>query len=47
VVQPGESLYDIAEENGLSVGEIGRLNPDLRDPESIWTGEVINLGYGV
>lgn len=42
VVQPGDTLTVIADETGVSIEEIERLNPDL-DPNALQTGERLKL----
>ena len=42
VVQPGDTLTVIADETGVSIEEIERLNPDV-DPNALQTGERLKL----
>lgn len=42
VIQPNDSLLAIAEEFGLTVEEIQRLNPDV-DPQALVTGQELKL----
>jgi len=41
-VQSGDSLSTIAEETGVSVGALQRLNPDV-DPQALIEGQVLKL----
>lgn len=43
VVQQGETPYNIATTNGLSVDELIALNPELADPTGLQIGQVIKL----
>ena len=42
VVEPGDTVSGIAEETGVSVDALLRLNPDL-DPQTLNSGETIKL----
>ena len=43
VVQPGDTIYEIGRRFGYTVDQIVALNPDLKDPNLIYPGEVLEL----
>jgi len=43
VVQPGDTIYEIGRRFGFTVDEIVAVNPDLKDPNLIYPGEVLEL----
>ncbi|SDC51516.1 MULTISPECIES: LysM peptidoglycan-binding domain-containing protein [unclassified Candidatus Frackibacter] len=43
VVQPGETLFLIAQKYGTTVANLLRVNPDIEDPDEIEAGMIINL----
>ncbi|SJZ31544.1 LysM peptidoglycan-binding domain-containing protein [Selenihalanaerobacter shriftii] len=43
VVQPGETLFVLAQKYNTTVRTLLRLNPDIEDPDEIQAGMVINL----
>jgi LysM repeat protein len=45
VVAPGETLYSIARQNGVSVRVLQTLNA-IADPETIWAGRVLQVPVG-
>ncbi|POB11428.1 LysM peptidoglycan-binding domain-containing protein [Sulfobacillus sp. hq2] len=42
-VQEGNNLYDIALSHGLTLAQIEKLNPQLRNPNLIYPGEEVNV----
>lgn len=46
IVQPGDSLYSIARRFGISLDALIAANPQLRDPDRLSVGQVINLPGG-
>jgi LysM repeat protein len=42
-VQPGDTLGDIAAQNGTTVSEIVKANPQISDPNNIYVGQKIKL----
>ncbi|WP_175955279.1 S8 family serine peptidase [Burkholderia sp. BCC0405] len=42
VVQPGDTLWGLAQRNGSSVADYLKVNPQITDPSNIWTGQIIN-----
>jgi len=42
-VQPGDTLYRIAEEYETTVQELLRVNPQVTDPNRLITGQVLNI----
>ncbi|WP_423383702.1 S8 family serine peptidase [Burkholderia sp. LMG 32019] len=42
VVQPGDTLWGLAQKNGSSVSDYLKVNPQITDPSNIWAGQVIN-----
>lgn len=43
VVRPGDTLYKIAQANGISVSELVRMN-SISDPSQLRVGQVLNMG---
>ena len=43
IVREGETLFDIAYIEGISIESLVRLNPDIRRPDSLVTGEKVRL----
>ncbi|ADG82559.1 LysM peptidoglycan-binding domain-containing protein [Thermincola potens] len=41
VVKPGDTLYIIAQRFGVTVADILAVNPQIRDPNLIFPGQVI------
>jgi hypothetical protein len=44
VVQHGDTLSNIADKHGISLSQIEALNPQLKDPNLIYAGQVVNVG---
>lgn len=44
IVQPGDSLYDIAMQNNITVNQLMDLNPRISDPNRIYVGERLEVG---
>ncbi len=42
-VQPGDTLYEIAIANGLTLPQVVAANPQIENPDMIQVGDVINL----
>jgi hypothetical protein len=46
VVVPGDTLWDISIANGISLGDVIRANPDIKNPDLIYPGDNVVLpGY--
>jgi len=45
-VVPGDTMWDIAQANGMSLGELVALNPQIENPRLIRPGQKINLKPG-
>lgn len=45
-VQSGDTMYNIASENNMSLGELVDLNPQINDPNVISIGEHVNTDGG-
>jgi spore coat assembly protein SafA len=45
-VQPGDNMWAIAQANGISLGQLEAMNPQIRDPELIIPGQQINIPGG-
>lgn len=43
VVQPGDTLFRIARRFGVTVQAILTINPEIRDPNVIFVGQIINI----
>ena len=43
-VRAGDTMWAIARRNGLALEELVALNPQIRNPNRIYVGDVINLG---
>ncbi|HUW66274.1 MAG TPA: LysM domain-containing protein [Spirochaetia bacterium] len=43
VVQPGDTIYEIGRRFGYTVDQIVAANPNLKDPNLIYPGEVLEL----
>jgi LysM repeat protein len=43
-VVPGDTLSGIAAANGMSTSQIEALNPQIKDPDLIHPGQIVNLG---
>jgi len=43
IVQPGDTMYQIASRFGVSLEHLIRANPQIRNPESIFPGEIIYI----
>ena len=43
-VKAGDTMWAIAGRNGLTLEELVALNPQIRNPNRIYVGDVINLG---
>ncbi len=44
-VRPGDTLWEISRQTGTTVAELVRLNPQIENPNLIYPGQVINLGW--
>jgi lysozyme len=44
VVRPGDTLSGIAASHGLTLQQIEQLNPQIKNPNTIYPGQVIHLG---
>jgi LysM repeat protein len=47
VVQPGDTLGEIAAANNVTLDELLAVNPQITDPDVIFVGETINIPSGV
>jgi murein DD-endopeptidase MepM/ murein hydrolase activator NlpD len=45
-VKPGDTLSKIAQRNGLSLAQLLQANPQIKDPNRINVGDVVNLPNG-
>lgn len=45
-IQQGDSLFNIATKNGLTLQQLIAANPSITDPTSILPGQVINIPAG-
>ncbi|WP_086983753.1 LysM peptidoglycan-binding domain-containing protein [Vibrio aphrogenes] len=43
VIKENDTLYRIAQENGMSLDELLQLNADIKNPNSLLIGQKINL----
>ena len=43
VVKPGDTLSKIAKQNGVSLAQLLRANPQIKDPNRVSVGAVLNL----
>ncbi|EGL81348.1 cell wall hydrolase SleB [Caldalkalibacillus thermarum TA2.A1] len=43
MIQPGDTLSELAQKFGLSVDDILKLNPNIKDPDLIYAGDSLNL----
>ena len=43
-VKKGDTMWNIAQENGMALGELVALNPHIKNPDLIHPGEKVNLG---
>ncbi|MGI6631979.1 MAG: LysM peptidoglycan-binding domain-containing protein [Bacillota bacterium] len=43
VVQPGDTMFLIAQKHGVSLDALIRANPQIRNPELIFPGEVVHV----
>ncbi|WP_105903188.1 LysM peptidoglycan-binding domain-containing protein [Vibrio gangliei] len=43
VIKENDTLYRIAQDNGMSVDELLQLNPDIKNPNALLIGQKINL----
>lgn len=43
-VQPGDSLYNIAMQYNITVGNLLNLNPRISNPNKIYAGERLEVG---
>lgn len=43
-VVPGDTMWDIAQANGMSLAELVELNPQIENPRVIRPGQKINIG---
>ena len=43
LIQRGDTLSAIARQNGVTVAELMRLNPQIKDPDKIFVGATLNL----
>ena len=44
LLKRGDTLFSIARENNLSVEELLKLNPQIKNPDMIYAGDEINIG---
>lgn len=44
LLKRGDTLFSIAEDNNLSVSELLKMNPQIKNPDSIYAGDEINIG---
>jgi len=44
LLKRGDTLFSIARENNLSVEELLKLNPQIKNPDTIYAGDEINIG---
>ena len=44
LLKRGDTLFSIAEDNNLSVSELLKMNPQIKNPDSIFAGDEINIG---
>jgi len=44
LLKRGDTLFSIARENDLSVEQLLKLNPQLKNPDEIYAGDEINIG---
>jgi len=42
-VMPGDTLYQIANRYGVPVDELLKANPDIKDPNLIYPGQLIEI----
>lgn len=42
-VQPGDTLYRIAQKYGISLDDVTKANPQIQDPDQIFPGQIINI----
>jgi LysM repeat protein len=40
----GDTMWDIAQRHGMSLGQLEALNPQIKDPSLIFPGQTVNLG---
>ena len=45
-VRAGDTMWGIAQRNGLTLEELVALNPQIRNPNRIYVGDVVFLGQG-
>lgn len=43
VVQAGDTMYSIAAQYGLTLAQLQKANPQLKDPNTIYPGQVIYI----
>src|SRR6266852_41979 len=39
----GDTMADIAEDNHMTLAQLERMNPQIRNPNMIYSGQVLNL----
>lgn len=44
LLKKGDTLFSIARENDLTVEELLKLNPQIKNPDTIYAGDEINIG---
>jgi len=44
LLKRGDTLFSIADDNNLSVSELLKMNPQIKNPDSIYAGDEINIG---
>ena len=43
VIKENDTLYKIAQQNGMSVDELLQLNPEIKNPKALLIGQTIKL----
>ena len=44
LLKRGDTLFSIAEDNNLSISELLKMNPQIKNPDTIYAGDEINIG---
>ncbi|MFH0265471.1 LysM peptidoglycan-binding domain-containing protein [Vibrio rumoiensis] len=43
VIKENDTLYHVAQQNGMSVDELLQLNPEIKNPNALLIGQTINI----
>ena len=46
IVQPGDTMYSIASMFGVSLDDLVKANPQIKDPSTIYPGQTIHIPTG-